>query len=273
MAANIPGLPRRGSSNCRWNSQLDLRRIKAAINLGRVRCMSPAMVHREVWTSMLAYNLIRTTAATAATAAELHGKLPGRSLHRSLPVRVGIVDAAVAGLDPPLAVGPLPAIAAPAIPSVRSPTGPAALSLASANAAVTATHSCSSLDTHCDTNFTNTAPETTCASTVPFSPTPFVSTTHFFAIAARTRSVIAWTSASRGSEESVGPAELAGAVAGAMGGGGSKAVRCTPARDQLSRKMSLAQMSQFLYWGVLRGSVKPQVCLSSSNSRSLSAGK
>ena len=46
----------------RWNSELDIRSIKSALNLGHVRCKSPEMVHREVWTTILGYNLIRTTA-------------------------------------------------------------------------------------------------------------------------------------------------------------------------------------------------------------------
>jgi hypothetical protein len=57
----------------RWNSELDIRSIKASMNLGHVRCKSPEMVHREVWTTILGYNLIRTTAAGAAL---LHGKQP-----------------------------------------------------------------------------------------------------------------------------------------------------------------------------------------------------
>jgi len=57
----------------RWNSELDIRSIKDALNLGHVRCKSPDMVRREVWTTLLAYNLIRTTAAGAAL---LHDKQP-----------------------------------------------------------------------------------------------------------------------------------------------------------------------------------------------------
>jgi putative transposase len=57
----------------RWNSELDIRSIKASLNLGHVRCKSPEMVHREVWTTILAYNLIRTTAAGAAL---VHDKQP-----------------------------------------------------------------------------------------------------------------------------------------------------------------------------------------------------
>ena len=57
----------------RWNSELDIRSIKSNLNLGHVRCKSPEMVHREVWTTILGYNLIRTTAACAAL---LHEKQP-----------------------------------------------------------------------------------------------------------------------------------------------------------------------------------------------------
>ena len=57
----------------RWNSELDIRAIKSNLNLGHVRCKSPEMVHREVWTTLLGYNLIRTTAAGAAW---LHDKQP-----------------------------------------------------------------------------------------------------------------------------------------------------------------------------------------------------
>jgi hypothetical protein len=57
----------------RWNSELDIRSIKQALNLAHVRCKSPAMVRRELWATLLAYNLIRTTAAAAAV---LHDKQP-----------------------------------------------------------------------------------------------------------------------------------------------------------------------------------------------------
>ena len=57
----------------RWNVELDIRSIKDSLNLGHVRCKSPAMVRREFWTTFLAYNLIRTTAAGAAL---LHDKQP-----------------------------------------------------------------------------------------------------------------------------------------------------------------------------------------------------
>lgn len=57
----------------RWNSELDIRSIKSNLNLGHVRCKSPEMVRRELWTTLIGYNLIRITAAQAAL---LHGKQP-----------------------------------------------------------------------------------------------------------------------------------------------------------------------------------------------------
>ena len=57
----------------RWNSELDIRSNKQMLNLSHVRCKSPEMVRRELWTTLLGYNLIRTTAAAAAV---LHGKQP-----------------------------------------------------------------------------------------------------------------------------------------------------------------------------------------------------
>jgi len=57
----------------RWNSELDIRSIKQSLNLDHVRCKSPEMVRKELWTTLLGYNLIRTTAAAAAL---LHDKQP-----------------------------------------------------------------------------------------------------------------------------------------------------------------------------------------------------
>ncbi len=57
----------------RWNAELDIRSIKQSLNLNHVRCKSPAMVRKELWTTLLGYNLIRTTAAAAAL---LHHQQP-----------------------------------------------------------------------------------------------------------------------------------------------------------------------------------------------------
>jgi hypothetical protein len=57
----------------RWNAELDIDSIKTNLNLHHLRCKSPKMVRREFWTTILAYNAIRTTAMCAA---ELYGLLP-----------------------------------------------------------------------------------------------------------------------------------------------------------------------------------------------------
>ncbi|MEM6468183.1 MAG: transposase [Planctomycetota bacterium] len=57
----------------RWNAETDIGHIKTSMNLWHVRCKSPEMVRRELWATLLAYNLIRTTAAGAAL---VHRKLP-----------------------------------------------------------------------------------------------------------------------------------------------------------------------------------------------------
>src|SRR5208337_2277375 len=58
---------------CRWNAELDIRDIKQTLGLDHVRCKSPHMVRRELWVTLLAYNLIRKLIATAAA---LHDKSP-----------------------------------------------------------------------------------------------------------------------------------------------------------------------------------------------------
>lgn len=57
----------------RWHCELDLRSIKRALGLHHLRCKTPDMVHKEIWTYLLAYNLIRTRMAQAAA---VHDKLP-----------------------------------------------------------------------------------------------------------------------------------------------------------------------------------------------------
>jgi hypothetical protein len=51
---------------CRWHAELDLRSIKHVMQMDVLRCKSPAMVRKEIWMHLLAYNLIRTLMAQAA---------------------------------------------------------------------------------------------------------------------------------------------------------------------------------------------------------------
>jgi len=50
----------------RWNAELDLRSLKRTLQMDVLRCKTPELVRKELWTHILAYNLIRTIAAQAA---------------------------------------------------------------------------------------------------------------------------------------------------------------------------------------------------------------
>ena len=58
---------------CRWNAELDIRDVKQTLGLDHVRCKTPDMVRRELWVTLLAYNLVRKLIATAAA---VHGQQP-----------------------------------------------------------------------------------------------------------------------------------------------------------------------------------------------------
>ena len=57
----------------RWNAELDIRHIKQTLNLDHVRCKTPGMVLRELWVTLLGYNLVRKVIAAAAA---VHHKQP-----------------------------------------------------------------------------------------------------------------------------------------------------------------------------------------------------
>jgi hypothetical protein len=50
----------------RWMAELDIRAIKESLGLDFLRAKSPAMVRKELWVGILAYNLIRQTMAQSA---------------------------------------------------------------------------------------------------------------------------------------------------------------------------------------------------------------
>ena len=50
----------------RWNGEIDIRSIKSTMKMDILRCKTPEMVHKEIWTHLLAYNLLRTVMAVAA---------------------------------------------------------------------------------------------------------------------------------------------------------------------------------------------------------------
>jgi Transposase DDE domain len=57
----------------RWNEELDLRSIKITMQMDLLRCKTPELVRKEIWTHVLAYNLIRTIMAQTASQ---HGITP-----------------------------------------------------------------------------------------------------------------------------------------------------------------------------------------------------
>jgi hypothetical protein len=50
----------------RWNVELDIRSLKQTLQMDMLRCKTPDLVRKEIWTHVLAYNLIRTIMARAA---------------------------------------------------------------------------------------------------------------------------------------------------------------------------------------------------------------
>jgi len=50
----------------RWLVELDIRSIKCTLGMDVLRCQTPQMVRKEIWTCLLAYNLIRKTMLEAA---------------------------------------------------------------------------------------------------------------------------------------------------------------------------------------------------------------
>jgi hypothetical protein len=50
----------------RWDGEVDIRSIKATMQMDVLRCKTPEMVRKEIWAHLLAYNLLRTVMAVAA---------------------------------------------------------------------------------------------------------------------------------------------------------------------------------------------------------------
>jgi hypothetical protein len=53
----------------RWDGEVDIRSIKSTLKMDVLRCKTPEMVEKEIWAHLLAYNLLRTVMAVAATEA------------------------------------------------------------------------------------------------------------------------------------------------------------------------------------------------------------
>jgi len=55
----------------RWHVELDIRTLKATLGMGELRCKTPFMVEKEIWTHILAYNLVRKVGAQVAWEAKV----------------------------------------------------------------------------------------------------------------------------------------------------------------------------------------------------------
>jgi Transposase DDE domain len=53
----------------RWSGEVDIRAIKATMQMDVLRCRTPEMIEKEIWAHLLAYNLLRTVMAVAAAEA------------------------------------------------------------------------------------------------------------------------------------------------------------------------------------------------------------
>ena len=56
----------------RWHVELDLRSIKTHLQMDILRCKTPALIRKEIWTHLLAYNLTRQVMAHAARDHGIH---------------------------------------------------------------------------------------------------------------------------------------------------------------------------------------------------------
>jgi hypothetical protein len=55
----------------RWCGEVDIRSIKSTMQMDILRCKTPEMVEKEIWIHLLAYNLLRTVMAVAASANDI----------------------------------------------------------------------------------------------------------------------------------------------------------------------------------------------------------
>ena len=53
----------------RWQAELDLRSLKQTLQMDVLRCCDPTMIRKEIWTHLLAYNLVRRVMTEAAAKA------------------------------------------------------------------------------------------------------------------------------------------------------------------------------------------------------------
>jgi hypothetical protein len=70
----------------RWQVELDLRNLKTTLGMGELKCRTPQMNEKQLWVTLLAYNLIRLLMAQAAAQAGV----PARQLSFKHTVQIWI---------------------------------------------------------------------------------------------------------------------------------------------------------------------------------------
>ena len=55
----------------RWNNETDFSSLKVTLQMDVLRCKTPELVRKEVWTHVIAYNLIRTVMAQSCSRADM----------------------------------------------------------------------------------------------------------------------------------------------------------------------------------------------------------
>jgi len=56
----------------RWHAELDIRAIKQSLHMDHLRCLTPAMLEKEIWAHFLGYNLVRKVSAQVAQTQGIH---------------------------------------------------------------------------------------------------------------------------------------------------------------------------------------------------------
>jgi putative transposase len=56
----------------RWHVELDIRSLKVVLKMEVLRCLTPFMIEKEIWATLLGYNLVRKVSCQAALTAGKH---------------------------------------------------------------------------------------------------------------------------------------------------------------------------------------------------------
>jgi hypothetical protein len=67
LDASIDGGQVGGLYERRWGGEVDIRSVNSTMKMDILRCKTPEMVRKEIWVYLLAYNLLRTVMAVAAS--------------------------------------------------------------------------------------------------------------------------------------------------------------------------------------------------------------